>query len=204
MDAGFQRVSWIEDFLDDGPDYAAERRSVAEMQALLLKAGLGAKLPLGHAQDFAGMADLLMSDPTLFAVGTAALEADHVPVLSEGTAEHMVIDKARIAMAAPALVDALVCGAARVVLHDLDWPQLLWPVLLRAERVYGITTEFHRPDAKTVMVSKAVRGLKPLGDPQPVPLVPLARLQDLAAKTFVPSTEASRRSGAGAGLQDND
>ena len=77
VDAGFQAMSWIDAFLDDGPDYPAERRSVAEVQALLLKAGLGAKLPLGHAQDVSGMAALLMSDPKLFAMAAAALEGPH-------------------------------------------------------------------------------------------------------------------------------
>ena len=197
-------MSWIDDFIEGGPDYAAERRSVAEMQALILKAGLGAKLPLGHAQDFSGMAALLMSDPKLFAMAAAALEGPHVPVRFEGTSEHMVIDDARIAMAAPAMTDAIVCGATRVVLHDLDWPQLLWPVLVRAQQIYGITSSIHRPDARTVMVSKAQQGLMPLGAPQAVPLAPLAQLERLAAKTFVPSSDASRRSGAGAGLQDND
>lgn len=197
-------MSWIDDFLDDGPDYAAERRSIAEVQALLMKAGLGAKLPLGHAQDFSGLAAGLMSDPKLFAMAAAALEGPHLPVRFEGTSEHMVIDAARIAMAAPAMTDAFVCGASRVVLHDLDWPQLLWPVLKRAEHIYRITLDIHRPDAHTVMVSKAEKGLQPLGEPQPVPLLPLARLEGLAAKTYVPSSDASRLSGAGAGLQDND
>jgi hypothetical protein len=197
-------MSWIDDFLNGGPDYAAERRSVAEVQALLLKAGLGAKLPLGHSQDFAGLSGLLMSDPKLFAIAAAALEGPHLPVRSEGTPEHVVIDAARIAMAAPAMIDAFVCGATRVVLRDLDWPQLLWPVLVQAERVYGIGFEINRPDAQTVMVTRASQGLKPLGAPQPVPLEPLVRLGTLAANTFVPSTAASRQSGAGAGLQDND
>ncbi|TDT74099.1 hypothetical protein BDE40_2885 [Litoreibacter halocynthiae] len=197
-------MSWIDAFLDDGPEYPAERRSVAEVQALLLKAGLGAKLPLGHSQDVSGMAALLMSDPKLFAMAAAALEGPHAPVRCEGTAEHMVIDDARIAMAGPALADAFVCGAKRVVLHDLDWPQLLWPVLVRTEQVYGISLAIDRPDARTIMVSTAKQGLKPLGPPQPIPLLPLARLQELAAKTFVPFSEASRQSGAGAGLQDND
>ncbi|RLJ51719.1 hypothetical protein BCF46_1934 [Litoreibacter meonggei] len=197
-------MSWIDDFLDGGPDYVAERRSVAEMQALFLKAGLGAKLPLGNAQDFSGMTALFMSDPKLFAMAAAALEGVHRPVHFEGTTEHMVIDDARIAMAAPAVTDAFVCGATRVVLHDLDWPQLLWPILVWAQQVYGVTLGIHRPDGRTVMILKTEQGLKPLGDPQAVPLVPLAQLEQLAAKTLVPSSDASRMSGAGAGLQDND
>lgn len=198
-------AEWIETFLADGPDYAAERRSVAEIQALLLKAGLGAELPLGHAQDFSGMAGLFMSDPKLFAMAAAALEGPHYAALREGTAEHQVIERARIAMAAPAIWDAFQCGAQRVILRDLDWPQLLWPVMLRAEQLYGIELAFDVTDRQTIMVSLSQGGpVKPLDAPQSVPLLPLSRLETLAAKTYVPASDASRLAGAGAGLSDND
>lgn len=198
-------MTWVDTFLSEGPDFAAERYSVAEVQALILKAARGAGLPLGHAQDYSGMAALFMSDPKLFAMASAALEGSHIPVRQEGTAEHLVIEQARIAMAAPAMWDAFQCGAKRVVLHGLDWPQLLWPVILRAEQLYGLELRFDVTDPQTVMVSLSEHGgVKPLGDPQPVPLVPLAKLEALAAKTYVPASEASRQAGAGAGLSDND
>lgn len=198
-------MSWIDDFLAEGPDYAAERRSVAEVQALLTKAGLGAKLPLGCAQDFAGMSALFMSDPKLFGMAAAALEGPHGPVRLEGTQEHLVIEQARAAMATPAIWDAFQCGAKRVVLRDFDWPHLLWPILLRAEQLYGVQLAFDVVDSGTIMISVSGKGpMKSPGPPQAVPLVPLGRLEALAARTFVPATEASRVAGAGAGLTDND
>lgn len=198
-------ADWVSAFLASGPDYPAERRSVAEVQALLLKAGLGAKLPLGCAQDFSGMASSFMCDPKLFAMAAAALEGPHHPVRLEGTDAHRVIEQARIAMAAPAIWDAFQCGASRVVLHHLDWPQLLWPVLLRAEQLYGTALSFDVTDSKTVMVSPSQsEALPQLGPPQAVPIEPLQVLNALAAKTYVPATEASRLAGAGAGLSDND
>lgn len=199
------KPAWVQDFLAAGPDYAAERRSVAEMQALLLKAGIGSGLPLGHAQDMAGLAPLLMSDPQLVAMAAAALEGPHLRSRTEGTADHLVIEQARIAMAGPVAVDALVCGASRVVLHDLDWPMLLWPVLAHAQRVYGKVFKIDQPGRGTLLITPGDGDtLEPFGPPQPVPVVPLQKLEALAAKTYVPATEASRISGAGAGLQDND
>jgi len=198
-------MSWIDDFLAGGPDYEAQACSVAEVQALLLKAGRGAGLPLGHAQDFSGMAGLLMSDPKLFAIATAALEGPHHRVRREGTVEHVVIEQARIAMAAPSIWDAFQCGAKRVVCHGLDWPQLLWPVILRARQLYGLDLEFAVMDRDTIVLSlSAGAPMQDVGPAQPVPLVPLARLEVLAAKTYVPASEASRQAGAGAGLTDND
>lgn len=173
-------MSWIDEFLADGPEYVAEARSVQDIQDLLLRAGLGVKLPLDIAADFAGMAALLMSDPSLFAMAVAALEGPHLPVRVEGTLEHKVIDGASIVMAAPQLSAAFVGGATRVVLHGLAWPQLLWPLLLRIEQVYGFASQVSRPDAHTVMVSKTTTGMARLAAPQPVPLIPLARLKVLA------------------------
>ncbi|PTX54826.1 hypothetical protein C8N43_3647 [Litoreibacter ponti] len=196
---------WLSDFLSAGPDYPAERRAMAEMQALLLKAGIGGGLPLGHAQDMAALAPLLMSDPQLLAMATAALEGPHHAVRTEGTAQHLVIEQARIAMAGPVLVDALICGADRVVLHDLDWPMLLWPVLAHAQKVFGAYFQIDKPGKHTLMITPSETDrMEPFGPAQPVPLIPLERLTALAAKTYVPATEASRLSGAGAGLRDND
>jgi len=173
-------VSWIDDFLGGGPDYAAEDHSILDVEALFFRAGIGAGLPQDQAQDFAGMSAYLMCDPKLFAMAVAAIEGPHFAVHSEGTAEHAVIGEARIAMAGPVIVGAFVAGASRVVVHGLDWPELLWPVLLRAEQIYEMAFEISRADAKTVMISRATKGLPPLGERQPVPLVPLAHLQRLA------------------------
>ncbi|WP_298260138.1 hypothetical protein [uncultured Litoreibacter sp.] len=175
-------MSWIDTFLGGGPEYAAEDWLVADMQNLLAQACLGAGLPTRQAEDMAGMSALLMSDPKLFAIAVAALEPPHFAVRAEGTTEHLVIESARIVMAASVMTDAFADGASRVVLHDLDWPQLVWPVLLQAENFFGCGFAIDRPDARTVMVSRSRSRLKPLGEPQPVPLVPLAQLHRLAAK----------------------
>lgn len=196
---------WFKAFVAAGPDYRAERLSAAEAQALLLKAGLGAGLPLGHAQDLSALAKMLMSDPQLIAMAAAALEGHHAPHGIEGTDDHVVVERARVMMAGPLIVDHLVGGASRVVVHDPDWPLLLWPMLAHARDVYGLTVEIVSGAKGVVTITTSDQdGLDPIGPPQPVPHMVTERLQGFAARTYVPASDASRNAGAGAGLLDND
>ncbi len=196
---------WYDRFVADGPTYDGRRLSVAEVQALLLKAGIGDGLPLGHAQDLSGLAPLLMSDPQLLAMAAAALDGGHHRPGIEGTDDHAVVERSDVLMAAPMVIDALVAGTRRVVMHNLDWPLLLWPFLAHAGQVYDMKFALSNSGKGTVMVTVADEDeLEPFGAPQAVPLDVLDRLNGLAAKTYVPASEASRAAGAGAGLTDND
>lgn len=175
---------WFDRFVADGPGYVGQRYSVAELQALLLKAGRGAGLPLGHAQDLSGLAALLMSDPQLLAMAAAALGGEHFTPMVEGTDAHVVIERAEVLMAGPIIVDLLVSGAARVVLHDLDWPLLIWPFLAKAQQVYGQFYQLEAGNKGTVMVVQSDRDtLDPFGPVQPVPHLVADRLEIFAAKT---------------------
>ena len=196
---------WFDGFVAQGPAYSAERYSNAELQALLLKAGLGGGLPLGHAQDLSALASELASDPQLLAMATAALEGPHHPTSLEGTDEHVVLEKVRVLMAGPVLIDSLVAGAKRAVLHDIDWPLLLWPMLVKARDIYGLNFVFETASRGTVTITVDNKdGLDPIGPPQPIPVEVIQRLESFAARTYVPASEASRRAGAGASLSDND
>jgi len=196
---------WYDRFVAAGPDYPAGRMAVAELQALLLKAGIGAELPLGHAEDLSALAPLLMSDPQLLAMAAAALDGPHIAPRVEGTEDHVVIEQGSTLMAGPAVVDALVCGATRVILHNSDWPLLLWPILAQAGRVYEVRCKVASAAKGTVTITAAdADGLDPFGPPQPVPHDVMERLKVFAARTYVPASEASRVAGAGAGLTDND
>ena len=196
---------WFARFKAQGPGYAGRRMSVAEVQALLLKAGIGSGLPLGHAQDLSALSHLLMSDPHLLGMAAAALDGpQHIPVI-EGTDAHVVIEQAKVLMAGPMIIDRLIAGAQRVVVQNLDWPLLLWPYLVNAEAVYGVKFALNKGDRGVVMISLSDRAeLDPIGEPQPVPDLVHDKLQQFAAKTYVPASEASRNAGAGAGLSDND
>lgn len=195
---------WFRDFVAAGPDYAGQRMSVSEVQALLLKAAIGSGVPLGHAQDLSVLARSLMSDPQLLAMAAAALDGKHARQSLEGTAEHCVIERAQVLMAAPLVIDRLVCGATRIVLHDMDWPLLLWPYLAQGQSVYDVSFQLTRTGKTVIVTPSAQNVLDPFGPVQSVPFEVLERLQRLAAKTYVPSSAASRAKGAGAGLTDND
>lgn len=198
-------AAWFDSFVAEGPGYDALPMSVAEMQALLLKAGIGAGLPLGHAQDLSGLAAMLMSDPQLLAMAAAALDGKHHRQAIEGTDEHAVVERTQVLMAAPLVIDRLVCGAKRIVLHDMDWPLLMWPYLAQAERVYDLRVALVKGGTGTVIVqASAQSGLDAFGEVQPVPFAVVERLSVKAAKTYVPESAASRSAGAGAGLTDND
>ncbi|MEM6408991.1 MAG: hypothetical protein AAF700_11305 [Pseudomonadota bacterium] len=196
---------WYERFVAKGPDYRGIRQSGAELQALLLKAGLGAGLPLGHAQDLSVLATKLASDPQLLAMAAAALDGPHYRVRLDGTDEHVVVEQGGALMTGPILIDALVAGAKRAVLHRIDWPLLLWPMLAHAREVYGLHVSLETASRGTVTITVGeADGLDALGAPQSVPLDVIERLTGFAAKTYVPASETSRRSGAGAGISDND
>lgn len=196
---------WFEQFAADGPEYEGRRMSGAEVQALLLKAGVGDGLPLGHAQDLSVLAPLLMSDPQLIAMAAAALDGAQNQPGIEGTGSHAVVEHCEVLMAGPMVIDAFVAGAKRVVMHDLDWPLLLWPYLAHAGQVYDLKFAISGGQKGTVMVSMADHdGLDPLGPPQSVPLLVLERLNRLAANADVPASEAPHAAGARSGLGDND
>jgi hypothetical protein len=92
-----------------------------------------------------------------------------------------------------------------VILHRIDWPLLLWPMLSRAEQVYGMRFGLVSGAKGSVTVEIAEQAmLDAFGEAQPVPVEILEKLKGLAARTYVPASEASRAAGAGAGLSDND
>ena len=196
---------WFDRFVAAGPGYDGVRMSLAELQALLLKAGRGAGLPLGHAEDLSALAGLLASDPQLLAMAVAALDGPHHPAHVEGTEDHVVLDRARVLMAGPVAIDALLAGADRVIMHRMDWPLLLWPMLARAQEVYGVRFRLLSGAKGSVTIEMAERQmLDPFGPVQPVPAQVFEALTGWAARTYVPASESSRVAGAGAGLTDND
>lgn len=138
------------------------KRSRNEISGLVLKAGRGAGLPLGVAEDLA------MAVPHMDTEALAELAA-----LLTDPAHHSDL------CALCAALDAQACG---VTVNPPDCGTAL-PAAMTAVRV---GTAPHR------------RG------PMEVDASLWTAFDRLAQKTYVPATEASRASGAGAGLSDND
>ena len=141
------------------------KRSVNEIQGLVLKAARGAGVPLGIAEDLSASVPFTLADDTL---------ADIADILEQGEFAPLIDDIAAL--------DARECG------QQTPRPPATTPRLMEA--------------------LAAARGLadrpRPANAARPVADALWARLEMLAARTYVPATEASRASGAGAGLSDND
>jgi hypothetical protein len=174
-------------------DAGAVILSVNEVEAMVLRAARGAGVPLGHAEDLARAA------ARVAVVAPGALgELDLVlrgPFAPAG-------DVARVALEGPVLIDrVLVAGAALRV--TVDGPALL--AAMAAEAGVVATVD----GAVVALQPGALAGGVPAGlAPGPVAVDPgvWGRLGALAARTYVPESEASRRHGAGtgAGTPDND
>lgn len=141
------------------------KRTINEIQGMVLRAARGAGAALGIAED--------LSDCVPFALANDAL-SDIADILIRGDFSSLNADIA--------LLDLQICGKPA-----LDLPHMPARLFRALGAARGI-------DAKT----DAACG------PQIVSERHWAQLAGLAALTYVPTTDASRTSGAGAGLSDND
>lgn len=155
-------------------------KSANEIEGLVLKAARGGGLPLGHAEDLASAA--------------AYLDLD-------GLTECPV--KTGAALALPLALDAIMLGKGP---QEVPCEAVVMTAYAKAaEAVMGRTLKWQ--ETRDGVVIEAFTA--PCGAPDPlgrrdVPEALLTHLEELAAKTLVPETEASREAGAGAGLTDND
>lgn len=143
------------------------KRSVNEIQGLVLKAARGAGVPLGIAEDLWVAVPFILKNNALSDVVDVLEGASFVPLQDAVSA-----------------LDARQCG------QDAVAPSGLLPALYDAmAAARGVL-----PDCNT----------EPASGAQDVSGQVWARLNVLAKRTYVPSSEESRTAGAGAGLTDND
>ncbi len=160
-----------------------------EIVAVIYKAAIGSGLAVGIAQDLAQAGALLCAEGK---PGVAlAIESFDEDVASWCSA-----------------FDLLACGSQTEVTVVLEAAaDVLWALGVLAGRAYGIT--YHHEVASGTAVVTCVAGAPAAwiaGSTGAVEVAEadLERAHALAHKTYVPATEASRISGAGAGLTDND
>ena len=106
------------------------------------------------------------------------------------------------AMAAPAAMDAMIAGRAMEPLRHHGQPALFHGFVAAASATYAEALEAN-DDGEALTIR---RGGEAPCKPSARDVTPglWAKLNALAAKTYVPSNEESRLAGAGAGLTDND
>jgi hypothetical protein len=171
------------------------RRSVNELRALVLKAARGAGVPLGCGEDLAqGAVTLASSDPSHLTELTVALAA---PFEAPGE---------RVALAGPSAIDRVIAYGEVLRLESLDAPALLVAMVEDANSARDARILAAR-DGDVVTLTPSEEVPTPLtrrSGPLEVDPDLWRHLESLAAKTYVPASEASRVAGAGAGLTDND
>jgi hypothetical protein len=177
------------------------KRSLNEIGGMVLKAARGAGVPLGHCEDLAAAAVYLAgTDPGRLGAVLDALAGPYKVADAQWSTVVLDCPNARMIMAGPVAADALAAGVERVVLRDLDVPRLM--LALCAAR--GLVVDHHFKGADLHLVLTQGIPPRPTAQAATVSDQLWIQLSDLASKTYVPATEASRLSGAGAGLNDND
>lgn len=157
----------------------SEARSANEIEALVLKAARGGGLPLGHAEDLAA------------AVAYLDLETLTSCPCHSGAA-----------MDIPKAIDAVLAGESAQPV-DADAP-LVAAYCAAVHRQTGQAVASRETSAGVVIERVAeAEAVQPLGR-RIIAQALGDHLADMAAKTLVPESEASRLAGAGAGLTDND
>ncbi len=155
--------------------------SVAELQGSLLKAGRGLSLSLGVAEDIAAAAPFFLA-------------ADE---LNETLAQLLrEMESGRVTQVIEA-IDAALCDGKAEIADSRAARALVASASYRAQRVVILK-------AGHVVAQEPAKSAKPLPRRKMIDDALWDRLQELAARTYVPASDASREKGAGAGLTDND
>lgn len=173
-------------------------RSRNEVEGMALKAARGAGLPIGHAEDFARAFGLLAAqDFDDLASQINALKTDmHV-----GIQEDPLRLTGACVMVMPMAIDAVRAGETDIRVEIGSDNSLAQAYLQVAAQDHDVLLNL-TPDGQLVPRARPF-------DAIPIAAISVASdvwsaLSDLAARTYVPASESSRLSGAGAGLTDND
>lgn len=167
-----------------------------EVGAMAQKAARGAGLPLGHAEDLGRVAIYLASTSGDVSPVTRALQEHTSEVDVNWGKKVITVKSGPAAMIGPIVRDSFMMGCDQADLADIDHGPLVAAYL--AESGVALTwdgTTLIRSDTTVIQpVTKAVH----------IPDDDWSVWGALAAKTYVPESDASRLAGAGAGLTDND
>jgi len=170
--------------------------SLNEVAGMVQKAARGAGLPTGQAEDLGRVAAYLAGTGGRIAPVTAALQEPICKVDVTWTDSGVHINQGPAALIGPIARDAFAMGHTTAVLADVSHAPLVAAFL--AENGIALKWDKKRVSPSDTTVLKAT--CKPVH----IPPADWAIWAELAAKTYVPETEASRLAGAGAGLTDND
>lgn len=167
-----------------------------EVEGMVQKAARGAGIPIGQAEDLSRVAGYLVATGGQVAPITDALREPLTPVDVQWGDTEITVSSGSAAMIGPIVRDAFKMGCNRATLHDIAQAPLIAAFLATG----GIAQKWAGP----VVCVSDTSVLKPDCQPVAIPQSDWQIWSALAAKTYVPQSEASRLAGAGAGLTDND
>ena len=208
-------------------------RSLNEIDATLQKAAIGAGLPVGLAEDIghAGAWLAARGHDGVRAVVMSVRDGMTSPAMPVKDSGRLVFAGARIAVSGPSAIDILLGDDSvdEVLLRNVDTPLLIIGLVGQASQSYDLemTIAFDNGSKASLMAGDLVMtGPVPAsgtdafitsrktGDKNSTENVATrgvfvgeeiwCEAEALAARTYVPSTEASHARGAGAGMLDND
>jgi hypothetical protein len=167
-----------------------------EIGGLAQKAARGAGIPLGQAEDLGRIAIYLAATSGNVSAITRALQEPAVAVDFSWTNKVVTVNAGPAALIGAIIRDAFAMGYDTAVLADLDHAALVGAFLAES----GVALKWDGP----MLTRSDTTVLEAVCKPVAIPAADWDVWGTYAAKTYVPETDASRLSGAGAGLTDND
>ena len=170
--------------------------ALSEVAAMVQKAARGAGIPLGQAEDLGRTARFLAGTGADVSVISAALQEPASAVDVVWSPDRIEVTAGSAALIAPIVRDAFAMGCAEAALANVAHVPLVLGTLAQA----GVSAQ-----AEGLLVRQCDTPLPALRhEAVDIPDADWALWADLAARTYVPESDASRAAGAGAGLTDND
>ncbi|MEO1638474.1 MAG: DUF3726 domain-containing protein [Pseudomonadota bacterium] len=171
-------------------------RSINEVAGTVARAARGAGFPAGQAEDLGQVAAYLAGIRADLAIVTAALQEPIGTPQVDWRQDGVTIHKGPVILTGPTACDALVAGAAPITIADIAHAPLISAMLcLRALTPWWEGRVLTLGDCEILPAKPG---------PVNVPDQDWQVWSNLAARTYVPESAASRAAGAGAGLIDND
>ncbi|PJI84644.1 uncharacterized protein DUF3726 [Yoonia maricola] len=171
-------------------------RALNEVEGLVKKAARGAGFPVGQSEDLGQVAAFLAGTGGSVAPVTTALQEPICEVDVRWRDNGVEVIQGPAALIAPIISDAFAMGRTTATLADLAHAPLVSAFLAHS----GIAQRWDGPS----VIPSDTTVLRPTCNAVTIPEADWQIWLELAGKTYVPETNASRLAGAGAGLTDND
>lgn len=177
--------------------------ALSELQAVLRGATRGVGVPAALGDD---LAEAVAYAPENFEYWDELRDVFEEPIssaFSTHSSEGMTL---RCLLDGPLVAEAALTYSEPVTITSVDAPNILELYLRRGSAIWDAAFDMRQTEDGSWRVTKgvALQGATPTVSRVALPGGLYEHLANFSARTFVPATAATRLSGAGAGLNDND